>query len=520
MPTEPTEPSEIRFFDAIRLAYQEGWTGRLGLNSADLRGQLFFVGGDLYVSPEHPFEASATAWANTIRALRRQSESKTEVEQGSAETSESVPASQDEVEARLATKRLTTELTDLLEPCAREACHFVDGAGQIRLDLIGPLPTGRLVMETSVRGEDEGGLLRQLGGAESTLVLSSADDRGPSGLELNPQEAFLLSRLEEPLSVGDLVQQMNVERLESLQALCQLLAVGLIRRQSDSAGSAQTSSFGAELVRRFAERIADSLEKEPVSLATEEHRVLLGNLLGRMGDMTFFELLAVSPQSEVDEVHRAFMELGRLVHPSHATRLALAGGERALGLLLERATEAYFTLSDSERRAEYFEKVGPLQINEGDAATVEERQEEMKALARRNFQLARNLADRQEFHAAIQLLEQAVKDAPESEYLALLAECQSYNPRWLDRAVQNMWRAVELRPHDGSLRLRLGSLQERRGDTNGAREQYELALDKGPDVIAARESLDRLRSRSGPKAAEKKGLSQTIRALFNRGTRA
>jgi len=516
MSTESQEPQEIRFFDAIRMAYQEGWTGRLGLDSADLRGQLFFVGGDLYISPEHPFEASATTWANSLRSLQRQAADPREGEEGSAETAESGSVSQEAVEARLATMRLISELTDLLEPCAREACHFVDGAGQIRLDLIGPLPTARLIMETSVRGEDEASLLRQLGGEESSLVAASVDEGGATGLELDPQEAFLLSRLEKPLSVSDLVQQLNVERLESLQTLCRLLAVGQIRRESGSAGRSETKSFGSELVERLSERIADSLEKEPATLATDEHRELLRNLLGRMGDMTFFELLAVSPQSEVDEVHRAFMELGRMVHPMHADRLALAGGERALGLLLERATEAYFTLSDSERRAEYFEKVGPLEISEEDAATVEERQEERKMVAQRNFQLAKNLADRQEFHAAIQLLEQAVRTAPESQYLALLAECQSYNPRWLDRAVQNMTRAVELRPEDGSLRLRLGTLLERRGDMAGARGEYEIALEKSPEVIAARESLDRLESGSGLKLVEKKGLTQAIRSFFGK----
>ncbi len=516
MSTERIEPPEIRFFDAIRRAYVEGWTGRLGLDSADIRGQLFFVGGDLYISPDHPFEATASAWADSLRSIQRRGDGETEAGEGSTETSSSGPGSQEAVEARAATRGLISDLTDLLSTCAREACHFVDGAGQIRLDLIGPLPTARLIMETCVRGEDEGALLRLLGGEESSFVAAAADEDRSTGIELDPQEAFLLSRLEKPLNVGDLVQQLNVGRFEILQNLTRLLAVDLIRRESGSAGSPATSSFGSELVQRLSERIATSLEKEPVRLATDEHRELLGNLLGRMGEMTFFELLAVSPQSTVEEVHRAFMELGRMVHPVHADRLALAGGEGALGILLERATEAYFTLSDSERRAEYFEQVGPLQINQEDAASVEERQEEMKAVARRNFQLAKNLADRQEFHPAIQLLEQAVKSDPESEYLALLAECQAYNPRWLDRAVQNMSRAVNGRPDDGSLRMRLGSLLERRGDTSRAREEFQAALERGPEVIAAREALDRLRS--GRKNVEKKGFSQVIRSILGRKT--
>ncbi len=517
MSTEPREPSEIRFFDAIRRACLEGWTGRLGLDSADIRGQLFFVGGDLYLSPEHPFEAAATAWADSQRAIQRQAGGRVEGKQRAVETSGSGPVRQQAVEARLATRRLIAELTDLLHPCARESCHFVDGAGQIRLDLIGPLPTGRLVMEAAVRGEDERGLLRQMGGELSRLVASSVDDSESHRFDLDPEEAFLLSGLERPLAVGDLIQQLNVERREILENLCRLLAAGLIRGESAPVGSSGSISFGSELVQRLSERIAKSLEQDPVTLSTPEHRELLGNLLGRMGDMTFFELLAVGPESSVEEVHRAFTELGRMVHPIHAERLALAGGEGALGLLLERATEAYFTLSDSERRAEYLRTVGPLKNSETDSASAEERQAEKKSVAQRNFQLARGLADRQEFHPAIQLLEQAVKIDPASEYLALLAECESYNPRWLDRAVQNMVRAVESKPGDGSLRLRLGQLLERKGELNRAQEEYRAALELGPEVIAAKESLDRLGSAA--KRSGKKSFSQVLRSLLGRGSK-
>ena len=148
MSNEPQEPSEIRFFDAIREAYVEGWTGRLGLDSADIRGQLFCVGGDLYISPEHPFAAAATGWSNSLRAIQRRAAENSESEQEAAEAQEPARAGQQSAEARLATRRVIAELTDLLSPCARESCHFVDGAGQIRLDLIGPLPTARPVSYT------------------------------------------------------------------------------------------------------------------------------------------------------------------------------------------------------------------------------------------------------------------------------------------------------------------------------------------------------------------------------------
>ena len=148
----------------------------------------------------------------------------------------------------------------------------------------------------------------------------------------------------------------------------------------------------------------------------------------------------------------------------------------------------------------------------------------MKTVARRNFQLARNLADRQEFHAAIQLLEQAVEDRLRK---ANISRCsQSVRPTIRGGSTERyrtyVAKAVAMRPDDGALApCASASLLERQGRYgSSSREQYEVALEKGPEVIAAREALERLRSRSGAKAVEKKGLLQTIRALFNRGTRA
>ena len=73
-----------------------------------------------------------------------------------------------------------------------------------------------------------------------------------------------------------------------------------------------------------------------------------------------------------------------------------------------------------------------------------------------------------------------------------------------------------MRPDDGALRLRFGYLLERRGDRVRAREEYEAALEKGPDVIAAREALERLGS--GKKFAGKKSQSRwSLWSFFSKG---
>ena len=113
MPIEPREPSEIRFFDAIRQAYQEGWTGRLGLDSADLSGaSCSSSAGDLYLSPRPPLSKAVRQLPGRARSgrLRRQAERyRRRRKQLGVRTPIRIggPASQDEMpKARLATRRL------------------------------------------------------------------------------------------------------------------------------------------------------------------------------------------------------------------------------------------------------------------------------------------------------------------------------------------------------------------------------------------------------------------------------
>jgi tetratricopeptide (TPR) repeat protein len=48
---------------------------------------------------------------------------------------------------------------------------------------------------------------------------------------------------------------------------------------------------------------------------------------------------------------------------------------------------------------------------------------------------------------------------------------------------------------DGTVHYRLGAIRERRGDTQGARSEYEIAIALDPRNVAAKRALDRLRGR-------------------------
>jgi tetratricopeptide (TPR) repeat protein len=192
----------------------------------------------------------------------------------------------------------------------------------------------------------------------------------------------------------------------------------------------------------------------------------------------YYELLGVEPGASPEVVHRAYLELGRKVHPSHAERLGIERWEPALQLLFERATEGYLVLTDSERSREYRAEVhrpavGP-EVGEPTRGTG--RAEEVHRVSERNYRLARDLARRGEYHFAVELLHRAVLMDPRSEYYRLLADCQMENPLWLDKAVDNYARAVEGSPKEADHRVALAAACERSGDLERAQAEYREAL--------------------------------------------
>jgi len=485
----------------LREIHSERRTGKLQIALEGETRDLYFLAGDLYLAPGHPAFDEAQAWVDETRTLASDSK----------DGSDRAPHAGDEGAAS-PFRQLTGPIISLSGGADEFDCTFVPGAGQIRLDLVGPLPTNQLVMECAVWDKDEAGLWRQLGGDQVVLRASVGLGEPMGGIQIDPQEAFLLSRLDPPAKIGELLNQLDLGHEQVLRSLCRLQAVGLIEKLEDENSAEDPAQPKERLVVRFEQSIADSLEKEPLEIEAEVHRELLGNLLGRMGEMTYFDMLAVNSQSSDEDIHKAYLELGRVVHPSHAARLGLSGKEGAFRVLFERATDAYLTLNDPTRKLEYIRDIGPSSqvLTNGPSGQI--RDQEKQEMARAHYEKALALAERQDYHSAIQLMEQAVSADPKIEYLSLLGDCQAENPQWLDRAAQSYERALETRPEDPSLFTRLGRVYERRGNRAEARRSYERALAVAPEMEQARAGLWRVTG-SQP-SVEKPNLVNRLRRLF------
>mgnify|MGYP006196126921 CR=1 FL=1 len=330
-------------------------------------------------------------------------------------------------------------------------------------------------IDRHMEGKSGTELLAGLGGSGARLVAAEVDPRLARQPLLDREELDLLARIRRPVRLGELLVEAGRDRYPTLCRLARFAALGWLRREAED-GAAR---FSVGIVRRMAARVAPDLERRPVKLDPRAHREVLADLLAGLGGRTHYELLSVPPTASLAEIHDAYQELARLVHPSHVSRLGLEGRELALELLFERATEAYFTLSDAHRRAAYDRSLG---LPAARSPKPEERQEEKKELARRYYERARSLLDAGDVHFAVELMKDAVRYDPRPEYHLLMGEAQAKNELWLRQAAESFKKAVVGQPDDPRALLGLARVAEDLGRWNDARRAYERLLEIGGEA--------------------------------------
>lgn len=456
--------------ELIRTLFLERADGVLEVVVARSKRRLFFLGGELHLPPSN--------------ALARQ------------------------VAARLRDGRRGAEVTELMGRIGTliggwrvGSFSFDPGRAGVPPNAVGPLPTAELVMYTATAGRSESELLEQLHGSKARLSTRPMDEGLLRSVHLDASEVQLLDHLGDPQTVEQVMNSSTLGRRDVLEKLCRLEAVGLI--QASEPRDMVESLVGPEVLSRFSERVTRELAAEPVALEATAHRARLAELLGRLGEVNYYELLGVPPAAETEEIHAAYDHLARLVHPIHAGRLGLLGREEGMRLLFERATEAYLVLTDPDRRRRYHRDVA-IALESAATGGGGRDDERSKEAAKQYFRQAQEMVEQEEYHYALELLRQAVKADPRPEHYALMAEVQVHNPKWLRHAADSLRQAIQLAPENLGYRLALGDLFERLEDPQRARAVYRSILIRQPGHAGATEALAQLDA--GPGGRRQGGL--------------
>jgi tetratricopeptide (TPR) repeat protein len=451
--------------EVLRSLNAGGGTGTLELSVGGQKRRLHFQDGELYLAAGHPL---AKRLGELVAELR-----------GTAS-----------VEVRNRCLELVQRMAGVVAEWRAGPYSFDADPASLPADRVGPLPTERLVMVASTVDLDEAALLARLGGLGGQVTARSSSRR-PDALGIAPEELYLIERLSQPMTVEAILAESPVPRLDLLRAMEQLRTVGRLRALGkDGSGSRVAPvpvSAEAEFAARLSQRFERTLKEEPLGISAEEYRQRLTDLVGKFGGLNAYEILGVEPSTPGDTVQARYEDLARLVHPSNEAAYGLAGLKPMLEMLFDRATQAYFSLSDPERRRLYNE-VHAIDLGSV-GVTGARREEEQRELARRYFDQALTMSARGEFHFALEMLELATKTDRKVEYFLALARIQAKNPKWSGRAIGSCRAALEIDSHNAEARYQLGELYEAGGDLPRARAQYQAAVRENPQHVQAAAKL-------------------------------
>lgn len=208
-----------------------------------------------------------------------------------------------------------------------------------------------------------------------------------------------------------------------------------------------------------------------------------------------FEALGVSTRAGLDEIQRAYVALGRELHPDRLRRSTdgpLPADIRALGEQIHhQLTTAVETLSDERRRHEYVVRIDHVQKN----AVSEDLARLLSAETR--FRSGESELENSRWDEAAKCFEQACALYPdEGEFQAALAWAL-YQRSPDDGVVQvdviaRLQRATEAAPRHDKSWLWLGKVLQRSGRPGEALKQFERALHCNPDNRDAQSELKQL----------------------------
>ena len=328
---------------------------------------------------------------------------------------------------------------------------------------------------------------------------------------LTAAEGFLLSRLDAPTVLGDLVSVSGLREPEALRIIYGLALAGFVQREN------WNSAFRNDMPAQPAQKSQDAEVRGSGSLraqrkaATDEDG--LDEFLAKLSAaITHYEVLGVANESEPAEIKRAYYELARRYHPDRfLTQVEL---HARIESAFARITQAYDTLGDAGQRATYDSKLearargrvsagstpqttskvppptGAPKVNgeKVDDATLSNHQR-----AENNFREGLAALQQGQTNIAIGLLSAAARLAPsEGRYRAQYGHALAAHENTRRLAEVELQAALKLEPNNAQYRVMLAQLYRDLGFSHRARGEAERAIALDPNNSKARELLESL----------------------------
>lgn len=327
---------------------------------------------------------------------------------------------------------------------------------------------------------------------------------------LLPNEVFILSRLDRPTRLKELLAVSGVGESETLVHLYSLALVDLVQREH------WEYVLGAPVAARVAPSPQPEPAPPPAPAATEEVDEIAGvqSFLERLSKVqTHYDVLGVSRESTPAEMKIKYYEIARRYHPDRFRR-AEATLLRRLESAFARVAQAYDTLRDDRLRANYDAKLqarlkaqqlaesapkptAPAPV-EPAAPTNDSAPESEVSLAERaeqQFKEGYAAFESGQKKVALGLFASAANAVPkEARYRAFYGRLLAEQEQTRRAAEAELQAAIKLDPGNGEYRALLAELYCDLGFMLRARGEAERAIAADPNNRKAKDLLRTLKS--------------------------
>lgn len=328
---------------------------------------------------------------------------------------------------------------------------------------------------------------------------------------LSPMEGFVMSRVDSPLRISELVALTGLGDLKAYRTIYALTLIGYLSRERTESLIFKTP------VRKQSEPIPDttaaiSPTSEVVTKAEPEEKSpeeILKTFTEKAASAeTFYELLEVDPGARVDEIKCAYHALARRYHPDRFRRQGLGTIYTKLESTFAGVTQAYETLTNAERRATYdakltaqrnarkFGQTAPKPSARAKAAGGNEVPGEHDQRAEENFRGGYSALEQGQVGAAVIQLAAAARLVPsDPRYRAYYGRALAAHDKTRRLAEAEIQAAIKLDPTNAHYKVMLSELYCDLGFLQRAQNELERAAAIDPNDPGIEKARRKLSSR-------------------------